>query len=179
MGTVLPFGITWEAPAVKEKPTVPDWVMMAGGLVVLLFSFLAFYKFGSVSRSAWGSGLFPIATYVALFGLIIGGSAALRVFAGTKLPEPIIGFTWKQIRLALAIFAGLLMLGYLIVDKGGLDFGIGFWLMLLGAIALVAGAVMETIGFDPQAAKGGAAPGAAPPAPPPPPSSPPPPPPSA
>lgn len=165
----------------KEKPTVPDWIMMAGGLVCLLFSFLAFYKFGSVSRSAWGSGLFPIATYVALFGLIVGGSAALRIFAGTKLPEPLVGFTWKQIRLALAIFAGLLMLGYLIVDKGGLDFGIGFWLMLLGAIALVVGAVMETLGLPAPATGGGAPPsgGASPPAPPPPPSSPPPPPPSA
>jgi hypothetical protein len=166
---------------VKEKPSLFDWIMMGGGIVTLLFSFLAFYKFGSVSRSAWGSGLFPIATYVALFGLIIGGSTALRIFAGTKLPEPLVGFTWKQIRLALAIFAGLLMLGYLIVDKGGLSFGIGFWVMFLGTIALVVGTVMETIGFDPQAAKGGggAAPGASPPAPPPPPSSPPPPPPSA
>ena len=162
----------------KEKPTIPDWVMMGGGIVCLLFSFLAFYKFGSVSRSAWGTGLFPLATYVALFGLIIGGSAALRVFAGTKLPEPIIGFTWKV--MLVSRNAEKLMLGYLLVDKGGLSFGIGFWLMLLGAIALVAGAVMETIGFDPQAAKGGgAAPGATPPAPPPPPSSPPPPPPSA
>ncbi|HTN78996.1 MAG TPA: hypothetical protein VMK16_04915 [Acidimicrobiales bacterium] len=178
---MLAFGWTWEAPDVKEKPTVPDWIMMAGGLVCLLFSFFAFYKFGSSSRSAWGSGLFPIATYVALFGLIVGGSAALRVFAGTKLPEPLVGFTWKEIRFALSIFAGLLMLGYLIVDKGGLDFGIGFWFMLLGAIALVVGAVMETIGFNPQPAAGGggAAPGASPPAPPPPPSSPPPPPPSA
>ena len=72
------------------------------------------------------------------------------------------------------------MLGFLILDTGGLDNGIGFWLMFLGAIALVVGSVMETIGFDPQAAKagGGAAPGAAPPSPPsPPPGSPPPPPP--
>jgi len=91
LGTVLRFGITWEAPAVKEKPTVPDWIMMGGGLVVLLFSFLAFYKFGSVSRSAWGSGLFPIATYVALFGLIVGGSAALRIFVVLIAIPPVLG----------------------------------------------------------------------------------------
>ncbi|HMK12416.1 MAG TPA: hypothetical protein VK461_12580, partial [Acidimicrobiales bacterium] len=129
---------------------------------------------------AWGSVLFPIATYVALFGLIVGGSAALRIFAGTKLPEPIVGFTWKQIRLALAIFAGLLMIGFLILSDAP-DKGIGFWFMFLGTIALVVGSVMETIGFNPQPAAGGggAAPGASPPAPPPPPSSPPPPPPSA
>jgi hypothetical protein len=165
---------------VDKKPTVSDIIMMAGGAVCLLFSFLAFYEFGGSSRSAWGSGLFPIATYVALFGLIVGGSVALTKFANVKMPDPILGFSWKQIRLALSLFAGLLMLGYLIVDKGGLDFGIGFFLMFLGAAALVAGAIMETIGFDPQAAKagGGAAPGAAPPSPPsPPPGSPPPPPP--
>lgn len=167
----------------KEKPTVPDWIMMAGGLVCLLFSFFDFYTFGGSGTNAWGSGLLPIATYVALFGVIVGGSVALRVFAGTKLPEPILSFTWKQIRLVFAIFAGLLMLGFLILDKSVASFGIGFWLMFLGTIALVVGSVMETIGFDPQAAKagGGAAPGAAPPSAPtppsPPPGSPPPPPP--
>ena len=68
MGTVLPFGIPWEAPAVDKKPTVPDIIMMAGGAVCLLFSFFAFWKFGSSSESAWGQFAFPLATYVALFG---------------------------------------------------------------------------------------------------------------
>ena len=162
----------------KEKPTVPDWIMMAGGVVCLLFSFFAFWDFGSVSESAWGSFAFPLATYVALIGIIVGGSVALKVFAGTKLPEPILSFTWKQIRLALAIFAGLIMIGFLLLNDSP-DKGIGFWLMFLGAAALVVGSVMETIGFNPQPATGGAAPGTAPPAPPPPPGSPPPPPPSA
>ena len=106
-GTVTPFGLTWEAPEVDKKPTVPDIIMMAGGAVCLLFSFFAFYEFGGSSESAWGSGLFPIATYVALFGLIVGGSVALMKFANVKMPEPILGFSWKQIRLALSIFAGL------------------------------------------------------------------------
>ena len=165
-----------------KKPTVPDIIMMAGGAVCLLFSFFAFYSFASIDTSAWGSGLFPLATYVALFGLIVGGSVALAKFANVNMPEPILSFSWKQIRLALSIFAGLLMLGFLILDTG-FDKAIGFWLMLLGTIALIVGSVMETIGFDPQAAKatGGAAPGAAPPSPPsppsPPPGSPPPPPP--
>jgi hypothetical protein len=176
LGTVLPFGITWEAPEVKEKPTVPDWVMMGGGVACLLFSFFAFWDFGPVSKNAYGSFAFPLATYVVLIGIIVGGSVALKVFVGTKLPEPILTFTWKQIRLALSIFAGLLMIGFLLLSDSP-DKGIGFWLMFLGTIALVAGAVMETIGFDPQAAKPGAAPGATPPAPPPAPGTPPPPPP--
>jgi hypothetical protein len=167
---------------VDKKPTVPDIIMMAGGAVCLLFSFFAFWDFGVGTESAWGSFAFPIATYVALFGLIVGGSIALMKFANVNLPEPILGFTWKQIRLALSLFAGLIMVGFLILNDSP-DKGIGFWLMFLGSIALIVGSVMETIGFDPQAAKagGGAAPGAAPPSPPsppsPPPGSPPPPPP--
>jgi hypothetical protein len=182
LGTVLPFGIPWEAPAVDKKPTVPDIIMMAGGAVCLLFSFFAFWKFGSSSESAWGQFAFPLATYVALFGIIVGGSIALMKFANVNFPEPILSFTWKQIRLALSIFAALIMIGFLLLNTpAGLDKGIGFWFMFLGAAALVVGSVMETIGFNPQPATGGggAAPGASPPAPPPPPGSPPPPPPSA
>lgn len=164
----------------KEKPTVPDWIMMGGGLACLLFSFFPFWDQGPFSESAWGSLAFPLATYVALFGLVVGGSTALRIFAGTKLPEPILGFTWKQIRLALSLFAGLLMIGFMLLGDSP-DKGIGFWVMFLGTIALIVGSIMETIGFNPQPATGGAtpgAPGATPPAsPPPPPGSPPPPPP--
>ena len=39
-----------------KKVTIPHLVMMVSGVVVLLFSFFKFYKFGDAGESAWGSG---------------------------------------------------------------------------------------------------------------------------
>ena len=44
-------------------------VTMASGAVMLLFSFFAWYKVGSSTKSAWGSGLFPLAWFVPIFVL--------------------------------------------------------------------------------------------------------------
>ncbi len=150
----------------KSKPTTAQIVIMASGAVCLLFSFFNFYKvdFGGQTEgtSAWGSGLFPLATYVAIIGLVMAGVVALTVFAGVSLPAEILGFTWKQIHLALAFFAALLMLGFLIVDKGSLDLGIGYFFMLLGAAGLLAGAIMLQREPEPAAGPG---PGTTPPTP--------------
>jgi hypothetical protein len=128
----------------KGKPTTAQIVLMASGAVTLLFSFFHFYKFGNTGISAWGSGVFPIATYVAIFGVIVAGETAARVFAGVKLPDEILGFSWRQIHLILSGVAALLMLGFLIQNKHGLDLGIGFFFMLIGAAGLLAGSIMET-----------------------------------
>lgn len=112
---------------------------------MLLFSFFAFFKFGDNSYSAWSGdvpGLFPISLYPVLFGVAMAAQIALTRFANVKLPDHVLGFTWKQIHLILGAFAALLMLGYLITEKGSADFGFGFFIMLLGSIALVVGAVM-------------------------------------
>jgi len=44
----------------------------------------------------------------------------------------------------LAFHVAIMMLAYLIRDKGSLHWGAGFWLMLLAAIALLAGAILRT-----------------------------------
>lgn len=119
---------------------------MASAAVMLLGSFLDFFKVdfggGSNGESAWGSGLFPIAIYPLLFALVMAAHIAAVTFADARLPEYPLGFTWKQLHLALGAFAALIMLGYLVLDKGGFDFGAGFFLMLLSAIGLVVGAVL-------------------------------------
>ncbi len=119
---------------------------MASAAVMLVGSFLDFFKVdfpgGSEGESAWGSGLFPIAIYPLLFALLMAGHIAAVSFADPRLPEHLLGFTWRQLHLALGAFAALIMVGYLIVDKGGADFGAGFFLMLLSAIGLVVGAVL-------------------------------------
>jgi hypothetical protein len=134
--------MTLEDP-VKSKPTTAEIVLMAGGAVALISSLFAFYTapIGSLSFNAWDTGLFPIAAYPALAGAISGGVVALRRFAGMHFSDSVGGFTWQQVHLLLAIFAGLVMAGYLITDHGGADFGIGFWGMLASTGALIAGAV--------------------------------------
>ncbi len=137
----------------KPKLTPPGIVILAGGAVMLIGSFLPFYKFSllgsSRSWSSWSSStnllLFPLTTLIVLFGVLMAVQVAVATFApSTNLPDRPLGFTWDQIHLVLAFQAAIMMLAYLIRDKGGLDLGAGFWLMLLAAIALVVGAIMRT-----------------------------------
>ena len=61
-------------------------------------------------------------------------------FANVKLPDRVVGFTWEQVHLVLGLLAGLMAVGWLITDIGNKE--IGFWLEVLGGIALAVGAVM-------------------------------------
>ena len=60
-----------------------------------------------------------------------------------KLPERVLGFTWTQIHLVLGFQATIMMLAFLIQSTPGLDKGIGLFLMLIAAIALLVGAVLR------------------------------------
>jgi hypothetical protein len=59
------------------------------------------------------------------------------------MPSRLLGFTWDQLHFALGFQAALLMVTFLVRDKGALGFGVGFWCMLAGAAALFVGAVMR------------------------------------
>ncbi|MEJ7844054.1 MAG: hypothetical protein WKF93_00280 [Acidimicrobiales bacterium] len=125
-----------------DSPSTPEIVIMAAGGVALLGSFLPFVDVGGefgVTISAWGDGLLPIATYVAIFGVLQALAVALPRFAGMDVPRNVAGFTLLQVHLALGFFSALIMIGYLIVNDAK---GIGFWLMFLAAAGLLAGAVL-------------------------------------
>jgi hypothetical protein len=122
----------------KQKPTTAELTIMIAGAVMIVGSFISFYSHGS--SSAWSTGLFPVATLMPLYGLIMGGEVALTKFAGVKLPERIGTFTWEQLHLALAIFAAVLALCFLIIKNPGL--GGGVFIELIAAAGLVYGAVM-------------------------------------
>ncbi len=126
--------------AERQQPTPAEIVIMAAGGVMLLFSFLHFAGAGSSGRSTWQSPLFPIATLLPLYGLVMGLQIALTRFASVKLPESVLDFTWEQIHLALGLMAGLMAFGWLLTDYGNKQ--IGEWFEILGGIALVVGAVM-------------------------------------
>jgi len=143
----------------QTKLSPANIVILAGGAVMLIGSFLNFYQFASFSTSAWGSGegfgVFGIATVVVLCGVAMGVQVALSTFApNVSVPDTLLGLSWDQVHLALGFQAALMMLAFLIRATGPLEFGIGFWFMLLAAIALLVGAIMRVneAGSGPRAA---------------------------
>ena len=167
----------------KRQPTVAEIVMFAGGVVTFIFSFLDFFD----GTNAWGTGLFPVTTIIAILGLAMAVFIALDIFAGFRLPD-FLTFNYKQMYVTWGVVAGVFMLAWLIVDTGALDKKAGLYLMLIGALAMAVGSILNVLGIATQTltvpsgstATGAGAATAAPPPPPPPgagPSTPPPPPP--
>ena len=139
----------------QSKLSPANIVILAAGVVMLIGSFLDFYKLsgfgGSYSASAWSSangfGVFGIATVIVLCGVVMAAQVGVSTFAnGVSLPDTPFGLSWNQVHLALGFQATLMMLAFLIRSKGPYSYGIGFWLMLLSAIALLVGAIMRVTG---------------------------------
>lgn len=130
----------------KDKITVADLIMGAGGVVTFIFSFLAFYKSNGASFNAWDGDALAFATAVpAILGLAMAVWIGLEM-AGVSLPERVLTYDRAQLKGAWGISAGGLMLSWLSVDFGGADKGVGFWLMLIGSLAMAVGAVMALLG---------------------------------
>ncbi|HEX6237940.1 MAG TPA: hypothetical protein VFZ68_12145 [Acidimicrobiales bacterium] len=124
----------------NTQPKPSEIVIMASGAVAFIFSFFTWFDFPGQAYNAWNTDLtFPLATYIGIFGLLMGIQVALARFANVQMPDRVVGFTWPQIHLVLAVFCGLLAIGWLIVGE---EYAIGFWLSFLAAIGLIVGAVM-------------------------------------
>jgi hypothetical protein len=130
---------------VQNKVTPGEIVIMVAGAVCLIFSFLPFFTLDIAGFdddiSAWGEGLFPVATLIVAFTVIAAVLVVLTKFANMTITG-FLGFGLVQLLLALSFFAAILALAYLMVDKGEYDFGFGYWLVLLGSLASVVGAVL-------------------------------------
>jgi hypothetical protein len=165
----------------KRQISVANLVMLIGGVVTLLFSFLKFIGADGFGNSAWGSGNFPLATIPAILGLAMIVVCVLEL-VGTKLPGDVLTFNWRQIQFTWGATAFAIMLAYLVLDKGGASLKIGGIFMLIGTIAMAAGATMAILGkgtdlvnlpefgSNNPGSTGGSTPPSAPPPPPPPPS---------
>jgi hypothetical protein len=129
----------------KKQISVANLVMLIGGAITFLFSFFDFIGSGDVSTSAWGSGLFPLATIPAILG---GAMVVVCVLeqVGTKLPDQILTFNWKQILVTWGITSLVIMVAYLVLDKSPLSFKFGGILMLLGSIAMAVGSILAILG---------------------------------
>lgn len=131
----------------EKNPTPGEIVLMAGAAVTLLFSFFPFYKLEvgdfTDNTSAWGSGLFPTATLIPIFAVIAGVLVALVRFGNVRYRgNAFLGIPWNTLLLVLTFFSALLAVSYLIQDRGGLSFGFGFWLVLIGAVGSLVGAIV-------------------------------------
>ncbi len=125
-----------------KKLTPAEIVIVASGTVAVLFSFFPFYSVGGHGPSAWSTGLFPVATLVPLFGLVMVAHILATRLGGARLPARLLDFTWEQIHVVLGVMAALLMVCYLIVNKGGASYGFGFFLLFLAAFGLAVGAFL-------------------------------------
>lgn len=115
-----------------------DLGVMAGGAVVLVFSFFHWFSYGlniigvpaDVSVNGWNSG------FLAWLGVLVGIAAAvlvaLRVFANVQLPR--LQWGWSFIVLAAAGLAAVLILLKLLIGYHSGSRGIGLFLSLLGAL---------------------------------------------
>jgi hypothetical protein len=131
---------------VKRQITIADAIFGFGSLLAFLFSFFGFIGYGGVSRSAWASGNFPLATIPAVLGLAGIVVVVLDLTGAAKLPDQVLTLNWRQIRLTWGITAATIMLGWLILDKGAYDLKFGGFVMLIGAILMAVGSIMAVLG---------------------------------
>jgi len=142
----------------RRKLAPANIVILASGAIMLLASFLAFYRYpglalapdgtivrsGSTSRNAWDHYLFLIATLPALLGAVMALQIGLEAFGNITMPNRILGLTWDQFHVVLAFQAALLMLTRLLQARPPLvTYGTGFWMLFAGSLALVIGALMR------------------------------------
>ncbi|MAT07362.1 MAG: hypothetical protein CL424_20240 [Acidimicrobiaceae bacterium] len=126
----------------QKKITVADIIMLVGGAVAFLFSFLKFAS-GRGAPNAWDTDFFAFATTLpALLGLAMAVWIVLGL-AGVALPEQVLTFNSDQLKATWGIAAAGIMLSWITTD---FDKGVGYWLMLLGSLAMAVGAVMALLG---------------------------------
>jgi len=133
----------------------PSTIMLiAGGAVLLISTFLNWYSSGPFSVNGWdtdAAGLTGI--FVALIGVTVAGGVVASEFANVSLPDQVLGFTRNQIYCMLGFSAFLITFG----RQFGPNSSIGILLGWIASAVVVAGAYIEM-----QAAGAGAAPAAPP-----------------
>jgi hypothetical protein len=144
---------------VKRAPSPGSLAILIGAVVAFVGSFLDVYKIGGNSSSAWDSDFFPLLTLPALLCAEAAVLVALAGFTDVRLPAQVLGISLGRWMVVSGLWAAIMMLGFLIGDpvfdiRGvdiGVDRAVGFWLMLIGSIAVAIGAVVRTREAQPTA----------------------------
>jgi hypothetical protein len=127
----------------KRQITVANLIMVAGGIVTFLFSFFAFIKAEGFKASAWDGDAAAFASTVpAILGLAMTVWVALELL-GVKLPSSVLTYSPAQLKGTWGIAAAGIMLSWLSANDNK---GFGFWMMLLGSLAMGVGAVLGLLG---------------------------------
>ncbi len=144
----------------RSRLSPPNIVILVGGAVMFIGSFLAFYKYpgvafapdgtilrsASVSRNAWDHYLFLVRTLPALLGTLLALQIGLGSFGNITMPNRVLGLTLDQFHVVVSVQAALLMLVFLAQARAPfVSYGVGFWLMLFGSGGLVLGALMRVV----------------------------------
>ncbi|NIR41760.1 MAG: hypothetical protein GWN79_27640 [Actinobacteria bacterium] len=133
------------------KPS--SWMLMGGGLVLLISTFLDWVSVSAggfdFGENAWDTDFFGLLGIIcALIGLLVGGGVAAQTFGKVNMPDRVLGFTHDQIHLILGCEAFVITFG--LVFRG--DVGIGLWLGLVSAVVITAGAYMDLKADAPESA---------------------------
>lgn len=127
----------------QEKLTPANLAFGIGALVTLLGSFLKFTGSGNFGFNAWSTdGLAFASTVPALLALAALVWIGLEL-GGVSLPDDVLTFNPQQLKATWGISAGGLMIAWLTANP---DTAAGFWLMLLGSLAMAVGSVLELLG---------------------------------
>jgi hypothetical protein len=177
-----------------REARIGDALVVLGALMVFLFSFAPFVQYGgefgallaqpgfSSRFNAWSLEAFmvPLTTFVVVAALL--GIAAVGIRFALRRDPSALGFRLRQVEVGLALFVFFVLLGMIasnkpiffgarqsndpVLTESTMAVGWGAVLMLIGAMLVVAGAVLNHFAFGPVFPVG---PSAAPPPPPPPP----------
>ena len=129
------------AERMNTNPRPSVWMLLGGGALLFLSTFLKWYGEGSFGYSAWETDIFGfLGIFLAVMGLATAITVGLTTFAGTKLPADILGFTWNQIYMMFGFTASIVTIGYLFTGHTK----IGLFLGLIGSLVMLAGAFMES-----------------------------------
>ncbi len=141
----------------NTKLTPGNIVIMVGGVLALIGSFLPYYHLPasifvrSSNHNAWSTGLFIIVTMPALLALAMGVVAGLESFASrVSVPARVLGFSLNQVHLILAFQATLMIFAVVLQNYPGVDKGVGMYLTLFAAIACLLGAILRAVRNGPQ-----------------------------
>lgn len=142
----------------KEDIKPSAIMLIAGGVVMLISTFLSWFSVGSgsfsSSASGWSTESYGLTgIFVAIIGIIVAGGVIATTFAKVDLPNELLGFTRPQIYCMLGLAAFLITFGL----QFGSATGIGILLGWIASGVVVAGAFMDI-----QAAGTGSAPAAPP-----------------